>query len=143
MAINTPNNNLEQNQIVSIFVDISASSSKVWHIITNKNYAKTLGAIFDKNAFVESDWKLGSKVHFKYEPNKLVSTGTIGKLIENELIQVDYNFPGFEYVEKYAIESNNISSKLSIYAGPYTADFEAQKAVWKNWLNKVKELSEQ
>jgi len=63
-------------------------------------------------------------------------------LIENELIQIDYDFPGFKYVEKYSIEKDESICKLSIYAGPYTADFEAQKVVWKNWLSKVKELSE-
>ena len=68
----------------------------MWHIITDKSYAKELGKEFDKNAFVESDWKLGSKVHFKYEADKTVSTGTIGKLIENELIRIDYDFPGIE-----------------------------------------------
>jgi len=133
---------MEASQIVSIRMDIDAEPSKIWNIITHKDFAKELGNVFDKNAFVESDWKLGSKVHFKYEPDKIVSTGTIGKLIENELIQVDYDFSGFKYVEKYAIEKEESTSTLSIYAGPYTSDFEAQKIVWKNWLSKVKELSE-
>jgi len=133
---------MEASQIVSIRMDIDAGPFKIWNIITHKDFAKELGNVFDKNAFVESDWKLGSKVHFKYEPDKIVSTGTIEKLIENELIQVDYDFSGFKYVEKYAIEKDESISTLSIYAGPYTADFEAPKVVWKNWLSKVKELSE-
>ncbi len=133
---------MDESKIVSISIDIDANPSKIWNVITDKSYAKELGNVFDKNAFVESDWKLGSKVHFKYEPDKVVSTGTIGKLIENELIQVDYDFSGFKYVEKYTIEKNSSNSKLSIYAGPYTSDFEAQKIVWNNWLSKAKELSE-
>lgn len=137
-----PKGESKQTQIVLDSVSINATPSMVWNIITSKNYAKELGNVFDKNAFVESDWKLGSPVHFKYEPDKIVSTGTIGKLIENELIQVDYDFPGFEYVEKYAIEQDGLNSKLSIYAGAYTSDFEAQKVVWNNWLSKVKELCE-
>lgn len=133
---------MEESKIVNISLNIDASSAKVWDIITNKNYAKELGKEFDKNAFVESDWKLGSQVHFKYEPDKIVSTGIIGKLIENELIQIDYDFPDFEYVEKYSIEKNESNCILSVYAGPYTSDFEAQKVVWSNWLTKAKELSE-
>jgi len=133
---------MDESKIVSISIDINAHSSKVWNFITSKDYAKELGSEFDKNAFVESDWKLGSKVHFKYEPNKIVSTGTITKLIEKELIQVDYDFSGFKYEERYTIEESNSVSKLAIYAGPYTSDFEAQKVVWKSWLSKVKELSE-
>jgi len=133
---------MEESKIVSKSITINANPSKIWDVITNKNFAKELGNVFDKNAFVESDWKLGSKVHFKYEPDKIVSTGTVGKLIENELIQVDYDFPGFDYVEKYIIEVDGSTSKLSIYAGSYTSDFEAQKVVWQNWLAKVKALSE-
>ena len=133
---------MKESNIVSISIDINANSLVVWSFITNKDYAKELGSVFDKNAFVESDWKLGSDVHFKYEPNKTVSTGTITKLIEKELIQVDYDFSAFKYEERYTIEESNSVSKLAIYAGPYTSDFEAQKVVWKNWLSKVKELCE-
>lgn len=132
----------KESNIVSSSIRVEAESSKVWDIITNKTYAKELGNVFDKNAFVQSDWKLGSHVHFVYEPDKIVSTGTIGKLIENELIQVDYDFDGFEYLERYSIESDGPISILSIHAGPYTSDFEAQKVVWNNWLAKVKELGE-
>lgn len=133
---------MEESNIVSVSIDINANSSKVWDVITNKNYAKELGKEFDANAFVESDWKLGSKVHFKYEPDKIVSTGVVGKLIENELIQIDYDFPGMEYVEKYSIEKDGLNCKLSVYAGPYTSDFKEQKVVWKNWLSKAREISE-
>ncbi|MBC8756681.1 hypothetical protein H2O64_18555 [Kordia sp. YSTF-M3] len=135
-------NDMKESKIVSISIDINANSSEVWNLITSKDYAKELGSVFDKNAFVESDWKLGSEVHFKYEPNKIVSTGIITKLIENELIQVEYDFSGFKYEERYTIEESNTVSKLAIYAGPYISDFEAQKIVWKSWLLKVKELSE-
>ena len=135
-------NTMNESKIVSISIDINANSSEIWNFITSKDYAKELGSVFDKNAFVESDWKLGSKVYFKYEHNKIVSTGTITKLFENELIQVDYDFSGFKYEERYTIEESSSVSKLAIYAGPYTSDYEAQKVVWKNWLSKVKELSE-
>lgn len=130
------------SRVVSNSIEIKASPSRVWKIVTNKEYSKVLGNEFDKNAFVESEWKLGSDVYFKYEPDKLVSTGTIEKLIVNELIQINYDFSGFKYAERYTIEDNGSTSKLLIYAGPYTSDYEAQKVVWNNWLSKVKELSE-
>lgn len=133
---------IKDTNIVSISMEINASPSEVWNLITSKEYSKELGNVFDKNSFVESDWKLGSDVHFKYEPDKIVSTGTITKLIENELIQVDYDFSGFLYEERYTIEASDTVSTLAIYAGPYTSDFEAQKVVWNNWLTKVKEIIE-
>ncbi len=133
---------MAETNIVDISIDIKASPSQVWHIITDKSYAKELGKVFDKNAFIESDWKLGSEVHFKYEPDRIVSTGLIGKLIEDELIQIDYDFPGMDYVERYSIEKGESFSKLSVYAGSYGADYEAQIVVWNNWLVEVKKLCE-
>lgn len=133
---------MQKSKIVSLSIEINANASDIWDVMTNKKYAKELGREFDKNAFVESDWKLGSKVHFKYEPDKIVSTGIIGKLIKNELIQIDYDFPGMDYVEKYSIEKGESICKASVYAGPYSSDFDDQKVVWNNWLSKVKELSE-
>ena len=130
---------------VSSNIKINASAAKVWEIITDPQYAKILGNEFDKNAFVESDWKLGSKVYFKYEhkPEKAANTGTITKLVEEELIQVEYVFfPSWKYAETYSLQRENDLSILQIDAGPYGADLEDQKVVWKNWLLKVKELSE-
>ena len=113
--------------------------------ITDPQYAKILGNEFDKNAYVESDWKLGSKVYFKYghEPEKAANTGEITKLIEEKLIQVDYRFYLFwKYAETYSLQHENDVSILQIEAGPYGSDVEDHKVVWNNWLLKVKELSE-
>lgn len=122
----------------------NAPKEKIWEVITSPKYAKTLGAMFDKNAYVESDWKKDSEVHFKYEPDKIVSTGIITALWENMYIQVDYNFSGYHYCEKYLILENKESktTKIHVAAGPYGEDIEAQKVVWQNWLQKVRELSE-
>ena len=131
---------MDKANIVSLGIDINATPAEIWKIITQDKYAKELGSVFDKNAFIESNWKLGSKVHFKYEPDRLISTGIVGKWIENKLIQVDYDFPGMDYVEKYSLETKDSLTTLSVYAGTYGEDFEDQKNVWNNWLLKVKEL---
>ena len=83
-------------------------------------------------------------MYFKYEPDRLVSTGFITALWENMYIQVDYNFDGYHYCEKFLILENKESNTRQLYvvAGPYGEDIEAQKEVWQNWLQKVSELSE-
>ena len=136
---------MNDDKSVSSSIKIDASASRVWEVITNPTYAKILGNEFDKNAYVESDWKLGSEVYFKYthKPEKPANTGTISKLVDEELIQVDYEFPGYgKYIESYSIQRENDVSVLLIDAGPYGSDLEDQKVVWQNWLLKVKELSE-
>ena len=136
---------MNSTKSVSASIKIQAASPIVWRIITSPKFSKTLGNQFDENSYVESDWKLGSKVYFKYqhEPGKSVNTGTITRLIEEELIQVNYRFFLFwTYVEKYSMHQGAGVTQLTIDAGPYGSDLEDQKIVWGKWLAKVKELSE-
>jgi hypothetical protein len=127
---------------ISESLKINAPASKVWQVLTDPQFAKILGNEFDQNAYQESDWKLGSKVYFKYAPDKIVATGIILKLQEDKLIQVDYDFDGFLYSEKYTLSSNINTTILQLDAGPYTSDYEQQIVVWNNWMLKVKALSE-
>ena len=130
---------------VSVDTEINTSKNKIWEVICSPAYAKTLGAMFDKNAYVESDWLNGSKVYFKYEPDSIATTGIVTACWINTYIQVDYNFDGYHYAEKFLIleNENGNNNQLHVVAGPYGDDFEDQQMVWQNWLVKVKELSEQ
>lgn len=131
-----------KEQAVDQNIKIEGSAAEVWKVITGEEYAKILGAEFAEHAFVESEWVLNAKVFFKYEPDEVVSAGDITVLEENEYIQVDYDFSGFKYTERYCIVEEEKGASLHIFAGPYTQDLEAQKVVWNNWLAKVKELVE-
>ncbi len=143
---------LEPTPFVSTNVEILATPDRVWEIITSSKYAKALGEMFDKNAYVESDWEKGSEVHFKYLPDSTANTGIVTASWKNLYIQLDYNFDGYHYVEKFLLikdkefkffQDNNIPrTQLHIVTGPYGEDFEAQKIVWSNWLQQVKKLSE-
>lgn len=139
----------EQAQLGSTpFVDqgvvINAFPKIIWEVITSPAYAKLLGEMFDKGSFIESEWKNGAEVHFKYEPDKTVSTGIITVIWKNLYIQIDYDFDGYHYVEKILLLENKEKkhTEFRVSAGPYGADYVAQKLVWHNWLNKVKDLSE-
>lgn len=129
---------------VSQSIELKATDEKIWEVITSPTYSKILGEMFDENAFVESDWRKGSYVHFKYEPGMIINTGIVTASWENMYIQVDYDFDGYHYVEKFLIlrDKENNRTNLHVVSGPYGEDFEAQKTVWNNWLQKVKELSE-
>jgi len=136
------NDNTDNLGSLVLDININAPAAKVWDVITNPEYAKILGKEFDENAFIKSDWQKGSEVHFVYEPDNVVATGTITELVEHKLIKMDYDFDGFAYNETFAIDANNDTVTLSVYAGPYGENIEAHRVVWKNWLSKVKELSE-
>jgi hypothetical protein len=133
---------LKGTSMVTLDVDINAPTNKVWDILTSPEYAKILGNEFDKNAYMESDWKLGSKVYFKYEPDTTMAFGTISRLIEDKLIQIDYDFDDFTYTEKFMLEAKENNCVMKLKSGPYGSDYTDQIEVWGNWLQKIKELSE-
>ncbi len=135
-------NDMDTLHSVSLDVTINASSTTVWDVITSDEYAKILGNEFDEGAFMASEWKEGSKVHFVYEPDNVVASGTITELVKEEVITIDYDFDGYDYSEKFIMEGKNIKTVLRVEAGPYVENYEAHKVVWTNWLSKVKELSE-
>jgi hypothetical protein len=119
---------------------INASPSKIWDVLTNPAYARILGNEFDKNAYLQSDWKLGSHVYFKYESGKVVANGVITELKINSHIKVEYK--EINYSDTYSLIANNGATNLAISSGPYPHDYEGQLSVWDRWLTKVKELSE-
>jgi hypothetical protein len=133
---------LKGTSMLALDVEINAPTNKVWNVLTSPEYAKILGNEFDKNAYMESDWQLGSKVYFKYEPDTTMASGTISRLIEDKLVQIDYDFDDFTYTEKFMLEAKEYGCTMKLKSGPYGADYTDQIKVWGNWLRKIKVLSE-
>lgn len=130
---------MDQLNFVYESVTINASNSLVWKVMTDSTYAKELGTAFGENAYVKSDWAPKGDVEFYYN-DKVVSTGNLTAVWPGTYIQIDYDFDGFHYAEKYLISRNeeDQSVKLQLACGPYTQGYEDQINVWKLWLNKVK-----
>lgn len=133
----------EPERMVREQVTIDTPADTVWSIITHPRYARELGQQFDKNAYVRSDWQLGSAVEFVYEPERIAATGTISELKPLELIRIDFDFDGFAYYESFHFSSTEGQTILTAEAGPYTHARDEHATVWSNWLQKVRELSEQ
>lgn len=121
-------------------IELNTSLTKVWDVLTNSKFARTLGNVLDKDAYLQSDWKAGSSVYFKYEPNKIVATGIVTEYKLHSHISVDYK--EINYSDSYTLTENNGKTILKINSGPYPNDYEEQLVVWDRWLLKVKELSE-
>lgn len=73
-----------------------------------------------------------------------MNTGMVTALWRNLYIQVDYNFEGDHYAEKFLLlgREGSTGTQLYVVAGPYGEDIDAQKVSWNDWFKKVKELSE-
>jgi hypothetical protein len=136
--------NISSSRFVSLNFDINATKDKIWEVLTNTEYSKPLQAIFDKENKLKADWNTTSKVNFKYPNAGYTTSEFAGDLYGNKYIQIDYELGNNQYVEKFLVGENQDtkSSELIIVCGPYGDDFKNQKAILKNWAQKVKELSE-
>jgi uncharacterized protein YndB with AHSA1/START domain len=121
-------------------IEIEASPEKVWDVLTNAGLARILGNEIDKNAYLQSEWRPGSAVYFKYEPDKTVAQGIIIEYELHKLILVDYKEANCS--DRYSLTDKGGITNLRIQTGPYPNDYQEQLPVWERWLMKVKELSE-
>ena len=132
---------MSASKMVKDSISIKASKERVWDIMTSPSYARILGNEFDENAFMVSDWRPGSPVHFIYENDKIAATGTITELKKYERIYIEYK--EFAYFESFTIKTEGTNVIFEFYGGPYQYDHEEQIEVWKKWLTKLKSLSEE
>lgn len=125
-------------------IQMATPAEKIWDLLTSAEYTKTLGACFGDGYFIESDWQLGDNVHLKNEENEILSTGWVTASWENMYIQIDYNFSGYHYVEKYLIIENKGDNTVSLHltTGPFSSDYSIKSTQWTSWLKKIKQLAE-
>lgn len=130
---------------VSINKDLNTTPEKIWEVITNPKYAEILGDALGENTFVESEWKENRSVYYKNGSNNVIAKGKITIAWTNTYFQIDYDFDGVHYVEKFFMMKNEDTNttQFRVVTGPYSSDFESKKLNWNNWYAKVKEISEQ
>lgn len=136
--------NISSSRFVTLNIDIDATDDKIWEVLTDPAYYKTLQAIFDKENSLKPDRDNASKVNFKYINAGTTTSEWAGDLFGNKYIQIDSESDDYQYVEKFLVGENSKTenSELIIVCGPYEEDFEIQKSILNNWAQKVKELSE-
>ena len=124
-------------------LEFGCTPKAIWSVITNEKYARTLGGFFAEGAYVQSSWRRGEKVHIMIEDQE-VATGNITASWEELYLQIDFNFDGVHYVEKYLmLEGENGSVKLMVAAGPFGPDAADLIAAWNKWFMKVVELAKE
>jgi hypothetical protein len=132
---------MKDNFVLRKQIEINATKDKVWDVLTNPKFSKILGNELDKNAFLKSEWKLGSEVYFMYEPDKIVATGKITEFILNTKVYTDY--ADINYFDSFSLSNSTGNTILEIRSGPYPQDYDDQLIVWQKWLERVQKLCEQ
>ncbi len=120
-------------------IQMAAPAEKIWNLLTSAEYTKILGACFGDGYYIESDWQLGDDVLLKNKDNEILSTGCVTASWQNMYLQVDYNFSGYHYVEKYLITENKEDNTVSLHltSGPYGSDYRIKTTQWGNWLETI------
>ncbi|QTN38678.1 hypothetical protein HZ996_05760 [Cryomorphaceae bacterium] len=122
-------------------VEMGGTTKSLWNVITGHQYSSRLGNHFAPGAHAVSDYKQGSRVHV-YVDSVEVATGTITALWPETYMQIDYDFGGIYYVEKYLMMgAENGAVKLQVASGPFGADAADQLNSWNNWFDDVVQLT--
>jgi uncharacterized protein YndB with AHSA1/START domain len=137
-------------QTIEKTIEINAPVEKVYQVRINPQFTRAWGNAFSEGAHVESDWKPGSEVVWKYKDGNV---GAKGVVVENEpMHRITVAFyddvnekppaqPG-QYKEVYTVQTGQ-QSRLQIVAGALPeSDVLTHSPLWDKALQKIKELAE-
>jgi len=136
--------NISSSQFVTLELEIDATKTEVWDVMTNDKFDLNLHSIFDPENTLGAEWNESSEVNFKYLDQGIITSAYAGELYGNQYIQIDSERDEHQLVEKFFLSEDEETKKayLQIVCGPYGDDFNEQKVILENWSQKVKELSE-
>lgn len=138
-------NALEPTPFVSKEMIIDAEPWKVWRVLINPEINEEVYPVVDDQVRLRSNWLLHSPVTYRHPLFQEAAIGEITALWVNMYMQIDYNIDGFHYTQKFLMlyDKAGEGTKFKVIAGPYGDQINRQNEVWDDWLNKVKELSEE
>lgn len=135
---------IESGRFISLDIKIKAKQDEIWKVMTKSDYTKTLQPIFDNKNILNKNWKETSNVNFQYASKLEMTSEYADKLFGCWYIQNDYLINNNSFVEKFLLLENEeqTETELKIAVGPFGNDYNSQKFILTNWMNKVKQLSE-
>lgn len=129
-------------KFVTQTIELKATQREVWEVLTNPEYEEKLHSTYDPNNELDANWRERSNVNYHYQHAGNLSAPYANKLFGNYYIQNDYD--QLWYTEKFFLleDMKAGTTELRVVTGPFIDDLEYQENCIKNWLKKVKELSE-
>lgn len=136
-------------------INIEAPASKVWDVLTRRDYTDKWTEEFEKGMVLESDWKLGDPVLWKMPDGKVVVEGNVTKIEPRKFLR--YTVFDVEMGRTPVTEDDGITfelmphagnTKLHVMHGDFAAIPEGKKYYdmtvdsWKKILPKIKMLAE-
>lgn len=145
-----------KKQTLKMSVDIKSPKEKVWDVLMQDETYREWTSAFHPGSYAESDWREGGKALFKTpEGDGMVSKITVHR--PAEVISFEHqgilkggkeDFEDEEaqkwmgFTETYRVKETNGKSRLSIEQDITEEYMDQFKKMWKEALDKVKEISE-
>jgi uncharacterized protein YndB with AHSA1/START domain len=134
-------------------IEINASASKIWEVLTNSEMAKKwIKEFWTDFGSLESDWKLGSPVLWKVSNGKIGAEGNVSIAEPYTMLQFSFKVndtPVFKQEDlNYKIEDLDGRSVLVVSMGDFGDTPEHEMCYsgavesWDKALPKIKELAE-
>jgi uncharacterized protein YndB with AHSA1/START domain len=138
-------------------IEINAPVSKVWEILTEREYTAEWAPEFSGGSpfHIESNWKPGSPVHWKDSEGKTIVEGNVTALVPKRLLRFtvfDVRSERPSVTEEdgitYELSEEDGKTTLHVLQGNFSAISEGEKyrdmsaGVWDHVLPKVKKLAE-
>ncbi len=138
-------------------IEINASLSKVWEVLTKREYTCQWAPKFNGGSpfYIESDWKSGNPVFWKDADGKVIVEGNVTALEPEKLLRFtvfDVRSEKPPVTEEdgitYQLSERNGKTILHALQGDFSAMADGEKYrdmsadVWERVLPEVKELAE-
>ncbi len=125
-------------------IEVSATKAQVWKAFTKTDFAKDLGKKSKNKALNKTEWSDHLNVDFSYEQNGESVRGYAASMFGNLYIHIDYFKDGRHSSKKMLVTQDPISYQctITLASGPYPEDFEEQEQFWNQWLQDLKDKSE-
>lgn len=132
-------------------IEIDASKSKVWAILTDNTKVKEWANAFSEGTYIETDWQKGSQVLWKHASGDVGAKGTIITNDKDEKLQIQYYDDADAgtdatlgmYHEVYALTELGGKTILTINAGPLQQMYySGHEPLWVNAIAGIKHAAE-
>lgn len=136
-------------------IEIAASKSKVWEVLTSPALNANWAGEFSPGMRLESDWKMGDPVLWKQTDGRVVVEGNVTKVEPEKFLRFtvfDVEMGRYPAAEDdgmtFELKEENGKTNLHVLHGDFSVLPEGRKYydmtidAWKKILPKIKEISE-